>query len=250
MEVILKLKKQYLLLFIFLSIAAFFAPSADRVDYFLFADQKEVFSIPHFLDVSTNGIFFISGAIGLFILNKFHPQFNLMEKISFSFFSFGSILLSFGSAYFHLDPNPHTLVWDRIPMVICFNSLITFIVADRVETKGLFKLMIIFLLLGILTTFGVPYLYQNLKPYYLFQLGTILFTVLLTFSFKANKISNMSLIAMFVFYILAKITESYDHQIYQRLMVLSGHNIKHLLAGIGMIILNINLFYHLKKSNL
>lgn len=247
MSVLLKLKYHYFFLFVLLLIASFYAPKNDPKIYFQFADQWTFRSIPHFLDVATNLIFFISGTLGLFVYKNCHQKFNYIERLSFLFFSYGSILLCLGSGYFHWTPNPYTLVWDRVPMVICFNSLITFIIADRVETKGLLELMILFLLLGLITTFGVPYLYQSLRPYYLFQLGTIIFTVILTFSFKEKKISNLSLISMFLFYVLAKLTETFDHQIYNLLKFITGHNLKHLLAGAGMIFLNINLYLRLKK---
>ncbi|MBT3812899.1 MAG: hypothetical protein HOE45_04700 [Gammaproteobacteria bacterium] len=33
------------------------------------------------------------------------------------------ILVAAGSSYYHWNPNNQTLVWDRLPMTICFMSL-------------------------------------------------------------------------------------------------------------------------------
>ena len=74
----------------------------------------------------------------------------------------------------------------------------------------------------------------DLRPYAILQFGMLLLTLIIMHLYKGDVPSNKSIWILFLFYVAAKLTESFDQQIYQLLFQqISGHSIKHILAGIG-----------------
>jgi hypothetical protein len=48
----------------------------------------------------------------------------------------GIFLTGFGSSYYHLNPNDDTLLWDRLPMTLCFAAILFAVVEERVDAKA------------------------------------------------------------------------------------------------------------------
>ena len=46
----------------------------------------------------------------------------------------GTILVGFGSAYYHLAPSNGTLLWDRLPMTVAFMALLSLLLRERVTS--------------------------------------------------------------------------------------------------------------------
>lgn len=103
--------------------------------YHHFADSRAVFGIPNAGDVISNLLYFIMGAIGLAAAAGKQSASRLLWLAFFG----GVTLTAFGSAYYHLAPDNHRLVWDRLPVTIAFMSLFSLIILERVDTRaGLF----------------------------------------------------------------------------------------------------------------
>jgi len=176
--------------------------------YHAFADQRTILGIPHFWNVVSNLPFAIVGVMGLL---KFR---DVASRTLF----FGVLLVTFGSAYYHLAPDDARLVWDRLPMTVAFMALLA--IALRVRTWGLIALV----------AFGIASVAWwkftgDLLLYGITQFGSILVIVILMFTGRTR-----GLWLAVLCYGLAKVAELEDAWIYSRLGF-SGHALKHVLAA-------------------
>jgi ceramidase len=186
-----------------------FAPPLRQIQgYHDFADRRTMFGIPNFWDVISNLPFLV---IGLFGLRRFHDQ---ASRILF----LGVFFTAIGSAYYHLAPDNARLFWDRLPMTIAFMSVFALAINRP-------RLTVPFVLLGFISVVWWR-VTDNLWLYGLVQFGTMAALLLIA----ARR--ELGLWPVFIFYGLSKITEHFDKQIYS-ILPLSGHTIKHLLAGIA-----------------
>ena len=183
-------------------------PLRQNPSYHQFADRRTILDIPDFWDVISNLPFLVVGAMGLL---RFRDG---ASRILF----FGVFCTSLGSAYYHLAPDDARLFWDRLPMTIAFMSLLAIAIDRR-------KFAIPFVLLGISSIVWWK-LTGNLWPYGLVQFGTMAALVVIA----ARR--EHGLWPVFIFYGLSKVSEHFDQQIYF-MFPLSGHTMKHLLAGIA-----------------
>lgn len=233
-------------IWLFLTLAAVVAVLAlqsPRTDlppsYHHFADQRTWLGIPNFGDVASNLAFFVAGLCGLVFLSrkanraKFIDPF---ERWPYVFVFLGLVLTAFGSAYYHLAPDNARLVGDRIPMTIVFMPLVAAQIGERVNIKlGLW-------LLPLLTAAGIGSVLQwrmtvlhgaaDLRFYAAVQLYAVaaLFVVLLL---PPRYTCGSDLLAVASLYLLAKICETADHQIFSLGHFVSGHTLKHLAAGLA-----------------
>lgn len=204
-------------------------PISQDTDYHRFADTRTVLGIPNFWDVFSNLPFLIIGMWGVrFCLrNPLGP----LHSAWTSFFA-GVALISLGSAYYHLNPNNDTLVWDRLAMTIAFMSLLTGVFGDYVDQR--FAAMLVpAILLGLSS---VLYWSQvdDLRPYFWLQITTLLTIALIMILFRSVTSHKWLMGLALLLYILAVVTELTDRHIFEFTgRVVSGHTIKHLLAAAG-----------------
>jgi hypothetical protein len=125
-------------------------------------------------------------------------------------------------------------------MTLGFAGLVSAAIAERVRLQAGLRLLWPLLAVGAGT---VVYWYAtetrgagNLVPYAAYQSWSILAIVLLILVFPPQRYSHGKLLAWAAaWYGLAKLFETFDLRIYQWLgATLSGHTIKHLLAGAGV----------------
>ncbi|MFZ3229430.1 MAG: ceramidase domain-containing protein [Pseudobdellovibrio sp.] len=221
-------------------------PSADPFTYFLFADDRNLFGIPNSLDVVSNFAFFLVGVLG--IRNVFKTR-RLHSKVIFSFgiiLSIASLLVAIGSAYFHLNPNPVSLIWDRLPMTLGFATIAAMVITDRVDPQMGVWIFSILLPIGLLSVIGYGNSWVTLKLYIAFQTGTIAFLALAIIFLKQQNLPNSLLRASVILYVIAKITEKLDRNIFNIATFISGHTLKHLFAAAAIYI--ILSFYKSKNS--
>ncbi len=239
--------KKFLGLILFLLISILFIwkdlPHQDPSSYFNFGDQLRIFNIPHFTDVISNLVFLIAGLIGIIQLLKVQKKRATLSQISAWVLSLSSLLLCFASGYFHWTPMPETLVWDRLPLSLCFASMIMLLLSDRLNEIGdkiLLPLFIILILGSPLLALGTYYGYQDVRPYVILQLSSILVVIYLFLVTKKNKLSQRSLFFLLLFYVLAKAFEVLDHSIFDMTGFLSGHNLKHFSAGLAIALFSLD----------
>lgn len=183
-------------------------PLHQDQSYHSFGDRRTLLGIPNFWDVVSNFPFAVVGLMGLFVFRGF------AERVLF----LGIFFTAFGSAYYHLNPDDARLFWDRLPMTIAFMSIFAIAVQQR-------RLVVPLVIVGVASIVWWR-LTNNLWPYGLVQFGSLAALVVIAFR------SEPGLWPVIGWYGLSKIAEHFDKQIYS-VFPLSGHTLKHLLAGIG-----------------
>jgi hypothetical protein len=216
-------------------------PVPQDQQYHQFADQRNYFDIPNTLNVTTNLFFALIGFAGLYFL-CIRRSLIVVDSIFAVYITFFAALAAVapGSAYYHWMPDNQSLVWDRLPMTLAFMSFFTIILAERLSLKFA---RIIFLPLIIVGVLSIVYWHRSelagngdLRPYGLVQFLPMLLIPMILLMFE-EKFTRVRAIWWFLgWYLVAKIFEILDEQVFESLALISGHSLKHLGAGIGCFI--------------
>lgn len=188
-------------------------PITQDPAYHLFADTRSFIGIPNFGNVVSNLPFLLVGLLGLRTRNA-------------GTLSAGVLLVSAGSAYYHWNPSSEALLWDRLPMTVAFMALFSMLLEERVTNR---KTLLPLLILGVSSALYWRWT-GDLRLYVIVQFLPIILIPLILTLYPPKYLSTRLLAAALILYISAKVFESYDRQILMSLNV-SGHTIKHLLAG-------------------
>ena len=219
----------------------FVPPIAQNPTYHQFADQTTLASIPNALNVLSNIFFACVGLAGLLLLSK-QNSLTLIDKLKPAYILFfaGLTLVAFGSGYYHWNPDNQALVWDRLPMTIAFMSFLPALLAERVSPSIAAKLFPVLVIAGIASIVYWKLTEQSghgdLRPYALIQFLPILLTPLILLLFDSRYDRSSDLWWFLFWYLVAKIFEAMDQLIYDWLILISGHSLKHIAASIGCFI--------------
>lgn len=211
---------------------------AQDLNYHSFFDQRRLYGIANFWNVASNLPFLIVGLLG-FRLLYLHKQraYLKQNRPEYLIFSLGVSLVAFGSGYYHLEPSNNSLLWDRLPMTIAFMSFFCIVIADYISSNFARKCLLPLIILG-----GTSVLYWHytetigvgdLRYYALVQFLPVTLISLIVLMFNRDTLHSKLIWATLGMYVLAKVFEAFDYQIYQFLGVISGHSIKHVAAAIG-----------------
>ena len=243
----------------------FYGPITQPAAYHHFINSREWIGIPNAADVLSNASFIIAGGLGLWrtaataldlramsIAGGLAPALagtprglalpaTPVDLLCIAVFFTGVLLTGPGSAWYHLNPNNYTLLWDRLPMAIAFAGLVAAIVTDRVRIRSITAIATLagLVLLGILSVlwwyFGelASPGQGDLRLYIVVQYGALLSAMALAFT--PGRLYGRSLLALACgLYILAKVLESADAQIFHATgQFTSGHTLKHIAAACG-----------------
>jgi hypothetical protein len=218
------------------TIARLLPPIPQPQAYHNFADHRPWLGIPNFGDVASNLPFAIVGLLGLIFLRQPHPEkfSDPRERWLYLILFAALILTAFGSAYYHLAPGDARLVSDRIPIMIVFMALLAAVIAERVGVEAGLWLFPILQAAGIgsVLVWRVGELrgHGDLRFYAAVQVYSIL-VLLLLLLVPAKYTRSSDFAAVVGFYILAKILEEADRQVFALGHVVSGHTLKHLAAA-------------------
>ena len=210
---------------------------AQPLSYHQFADVRSWLRIPNFLDVASNMVFAAAGIAGLLYLGGKSggaPFLDPREKWFYVFIFLGLLLTAFGSSYYHLAPDNARLLWDRLPMTVVFTSLVAAVIAERIGVPVGLGLLPVLLGMG-LSSVLVWYASElngggDLRFYAGVQVYAVLALLLgLLMPSRYTRSSDFAVIACL--YVVSKICETADRQIYSLGYLLSGHTLKHLTAG-------------------
>ena len=207
--------------------------------YHNFADHRGWLGIPNFGDVVSNAGFAIVGILGLYAMLRRSSRVRFLEqseKWPYLIIFFGLLLTAAGSSYYHLAPDNARLVWDRLPMTIVFMSLVATLIAERISVRAGLMLLPFLLAIGAASVLQWRWSELNgrgdLRFYAAVQLYAML-AVLLGLFLKLRYTRGSDLAAVAGFYVLAKLTETFDYQIFSIGHAMSGHTIKHIAAAVG-----------------
>lgn len=198
--------------------------------YHQFSDSRELLGIPNFFDVVSNIPFLLVGVAGVIHCRKS----NLMcFPLAWLSFFIGVSIVSLGSAYYHWHPSSAALLWDRLPMTIAFMGLFVALLTEYVAISLGKVLLLPALLLGLLSVLYWHW-FDDLRLYFWVQLMPLLTVPVVMVLFRPIYSHQWLLLGALGCYILAKVTETYDREIFIfTLQLLGGHALKHLLAALG-----------------
>jgi hypothetical protein len=217
-----------------------FKPISQDLSYHDFADKRIFLGIPNFLDVATNIAFAVFGIFGF----RFSLR-NIQKEAPWSWpvFFMGVSLVCLGSGYYHLNPSNQTLVWDRLPMTIAFMGLFIGLLSEYIR-QGLEKLFLVPAVVLGLTSVVYWHFNDDLRFYFWIQLIPVLIIPFIVIVCRRKYSHQRYLLIALAFYLLAKITELYDNEIFLlSFQQISGHSLKHLFAALSPF----SLFLMLKK---
>jgi hypothetical protein len=218
-------------------------PLAQDPAYHDFADTREILGIPRFGDVVSNAPFTLVGLAGLgaLFLGWFGvPAADARARLPYVVFFLGVALVGPASGYYHWNPNSETLFWDRVFLTVAFVGLVAAIIADRIHrgpASGWILALLVAAGFGSVLSWSVGEAQGagDLRAYFLVQFYPLFAMPLLLWQFPEGMRVKSRFVAWAVgFYVLAKIAELYDAELFDLLGgAVSGHTIKHLLAALG-----------------
>ena len=226
-----------------LAVAGFVAvwvlpPLRQPQSYHHFADERTLLGVPNFFNVVSNGAYLVFGVWGLVFLSR-RSDLDVRggfispgEKWPYAVFFVGVLLTCFGSGYYHWKPSDATLVWDRLPMTLGFMSMLAATIAERISVRAGVRLLCPLLLAGMVSVWWWQRT-GNLWPYAATQYLSLLLIVLMLALFPPRYTRGCDLAYATGFYVLGKIAEALDAQIYQALGFMSGHSLKHLITALA-----------------
>lgn len=226
-----------LITLIFIIAIALMKPLPQDLAYHNFADSVTWMSVSNFLNVISNLPFIFIGAIGLSYLRKSLAN-SAIRVIYFVLFT-GVFLIGFGSAYYHFNPNNNSLVFDRIPMTIVFTAFLSAVVAECINQSFGRQLLFPLVAIGISSVLWWNYTelqgHGDLRFYMFIQFYPMLIipVILLMFPSPLNAKVWRPLLLVVGWYVIAKVLEKFDVEIYTLTGFLSGHSLKHLAAAVA-----------------
>lgn len=206
-------------------------PIEQDLDYHNFSDGLTIARIPNFWNVVSNLPFLLVGVLGVLRLKNMN-----CANLQFLIFFVGVSLVAFGSGYYHLSPDNHTLVWDRLPMTVAFTALISIVVSEFIHLQTGKRLLWPLVALGVVS---IVYWVQtgDLRFYALVQFYPMVGIPIVLVFFKSASHSTKGFWWLLMAYLLAKVFETFDAQIHDLLGFMSGHPLKHVAAAFGVYML-------------
>jgi len=213
-------------------------PIAQPLEYHDFADVRTFFGVPRFFDVASNLGFLAAGAAGLVIIARRPEAFESpAERWPYATFFVGLILTAFGSAYYHLAPDNSRLVWDRLPIMVSLAGLLAGQIADRRSARAGVALLVPALIVGAGTVLYWDATERagqgNLVPYAIAQVYAMSICLVLAATGPSRYTRANDIWWVFGWYVVAKIAEALDEQVFAIGQIVSGHTVKHLTAAIS-----------------
>jgi hypothetical protein len=221
-----------------LGIVLFLPPLRQDPSYHSFADQREFWSVPNFLNVVSNLPFFVVGLMGLqFVLVQGKESGTFLdgaERWPFLVLFAGVGLTALGSGYYHWAPDNDRLVWDRLPMAISFMAFFASMIAERIRVEAGVWLLGPLVLLGIGSVVNWRQT-DDLRLYGVVQFYPLVIIPIMLCLCPPRYEGTGYIWGVLGWYVLAKILELHtmDHGIFALGQTVSGHTLKHLAASAG-----------------
>jgi len=235
---------------VLVTVFAAVSPIPQDENYHNFADQRTLCGcIPNYMDVLSNIPFLVVGVLGLDALypGDYVPTdaklFSTNEVVvntederqAWTVFFVGVLLVSFGSGYYHWYRTSETLVWDRLPMTVAFMSTFALQCMERLGTEFSWVLRPA-ILIGIFSVFWWRHS-GDLRLYIVVQFFPLIAMPILIAAFPPRYSHSGLLLVSLGFYILCKIVEILDKEIFRITRgVISGHTLKHLTAAVSPLV--------------
>lgn len=216
---------------------AFVDPTPQDLGYFRFADGRRIFGIPNFFNVVSNVPFLLVGIAGLRVLSRFPQIVSPAPTLAWILFFVGVALTAFGSSYFHWRPDNASLIWDRLPMTVAFMSLVAIVVAEYFSPRAGKRLLIPCLFAGIASVLYWAFTEAagrgDLRLYAIVQFLPMLLIPMIIILYRSRSDLSVYMGWTIVFYVIAKLFEILDINLFAVGNLVSGHTVKHLVASLA-----------------
>ena len=158
------------------------------------------------------------------------------ERMPYLVFFLGVLLTGFGSAWYHWMPDNGRLTWDRLPMTLIFMSFLAAAVGERISARaarlGLAPLLALGLASVILWHMGEQRGAGDLRLYGVLQFYAALTIPVIVLLFPSRHGGDRDVLQALGLYALAMLCgELLDVRLFALGQIVSGHTLKHLLAG-------------------
>ncbi len=214
----------------------FVDPIPQWPEYHQFADRRTLFGVPNAHNVISNVGLLIVGAWGtIFILTPRGRTAGGELRAPYSVFFFGLILTALGSGYYHYAPGSPTLIWDRLPMTIMFMGLFASITGEIINPRVARRLLLPLLTVGIGSVLWWAWTESigagDLRLYALVQFVPPVLIIFMLIAYPSPAHFVPYIVGVLLLYLLAKLCEQFDGQIFRVLGEVSGHALKHWVSA-------------------
>ncbi|KAG5030821.1 hypothetical protein AAZX31_06G048400 [Glycine max] len=227
----------------------FFTPRIPRSPkHHQFVDMRNLLDspgVPNTLNVMTNFPFLVVGVLGL-VLALEGGVFNISsqgEVWTWALFYAGIAGVAFGSAYYHLKPDDHRVLWDTLPMMVAFSSLLSSLVVERLGQRiGLCCMFA----LNLAAFLCVVYerIYNDIRFCMMFQLTLPLAIPVIAVLYRSKYTHSRYWFISTGIYLLAKFEGATDRKLYHvNNYIISGHSLEHLCLALIPILLSVMLIH-------
>lgn len=205
--------------------------------YHQFADSRSYLGIQNFINVGSNGFFIAVGILGIVAMRTRGARTAPALRVMYTVFFSGIVLTGFGSAWYHLNPDNTSLMWDRIAMTIVLMSYFSIIIRERVAEEFSSSLFLpVLVILGVISVIYWHYTETqgqgDLRPYVLVQFLPVLLIPLMLVVYRSRYPGDLLYWLMLGLYVAAKLVEHLDDIIYRMSGdSVSGHTLKHIAAA-------------------
>jgi hypothetical protein len=215
------------------AILLFLPPVFQNPNYQHFAARQTLLGIPNFWNVASNAAFLAAAAFGIRALRSRSAFTEPWERHAFGVLLAGTVMVAFGSAYYHLRPDSTTLFWDRLPMTLVFMSLFAVTIGERIGLRIGRRCLLPFLALGVMSV-GYWKISGDLRLYGIVQFYPMIAIPLLLILLPPRYSGSAGLFATIALYGIAKLFELFDWQL-ASIVPTGGHPWKHLAAAASLL---------------
>lgn len=232
-------------LVLLLAVLAVFTWALPRIpqppEYHRFADQRHCLGLPNCLNTASNVLFVLAGLAGLRFLSGSSARRLFLapgEALPYALFFFATILIGFGSGFYHLAPDNGRLVWDRAAIALALMAWLAAIFSERLGVAAGLRLLPLFIAggLGSVAYWGWSEAHGlgDLRAYGLMQLIPMLLVPLLVWLYPPRYNGDRDILTVSGLYFLVLFCDLSDRLIFTMTKgLVSGHTIKHLAGALA-----------------
>lgn len=225
-------------------------PIPQPLSYHQFADQRACAilnfaafnfpAIPNCLNVLSNAALLGAGLLGaVWLVGRGKSRVGQPEATHYLAFFIAVALTGIGSTWYHWAPDSARLLWDRLPMSLAFMALLAALIAERLGPRAGRLAFVPLLALGVASVLGWHFSelrgQGDLRPYLFMQGYAALGMALLLALFPPRYSHGGDFRIVLVLYGLALLAgELLDRRIFALGEIVSGHTLKHLIAGFAV----------------
>jgi hypothetical protein len=217
--------------------AALTPPIPQDPAYHRLADTRTFLGIPNALNVLSNAPFVLVGLLGAWAARPGGSArfVDARERWPWMVFFAGLFLTGFGSAYYHVAPDHTRLMWDRLPLAIALMGLFAAVVTERIGVAFGLAALAPLVAVGVASVLwwhaGEMRGHGDLRAYAIVQFYPIVAVPLMLYAWPPRYTLGSAILATVGVYGFAKVFELLDAEVLRLGDVVSGHTLKHLIAG-------------------